>query len=222
MENEEQKKLEVKTNEIQVEDGRLVTTTHTELLRYCAALIKGGGVPKRFETTEQVFAALMLVRELGLPDTAIRQVASIHGTPSLFGDLPLALVQKSGFLTTFVEVFFDCDYNIIKFSNKNLGAEVFGAVCFLSRGSGEVQEFSWTLDDAKKAGVYPASSSASPWSKYTKIMLRYKARALGLKSLFADIISGVAIAEYDFDVTDVNSKDVTPKVDVASELNNLF
>ena len=215
--------IQPKLNEIAVnEKGKLVTSTHTELLRYCAALIKGGGVPKRFETAEQVFSALMLVRELGLPDSAIRQVANIHGTPTVFGDLPLALVQKSTELSTFKEVWFDKDYNEIKFSNKNLNAEVYGAVCFIARNNGEVQEFAWTLDDAKKAGMLPASG-LSPWAKYTKLMLRYKARSVALKSLFADKIQGIGILEYDFDLTEADVKDVTPKEkSSAQQLTEIF
>ena len=215
--------IQPKSNEIAVnEKGKLVTSTHTELLRYCAALIKGGGVPKRFETPEQVFSALMLVRELGLPDSAIRQVANIHGTPTVFGDLPLALVQKSTELSTFKEVWFDKDYNEIKFSNKNLNAEVYGAVCFIARNNGEVQEFAWTLDDAKKAGMLPSSGS-SPWAKYTKLMLRYKARSVALKSLFADKIQGIGILEYDFDLTEADVKDVTPKEkSSAQQLTEIF
>lgn len=210
-------------SEIAVNDkGRLVTSTHTELMRYCAVILKGGGVNKRFETPEQVFAALMLVREKGLPDSAINQVAIVQGNISLYGDLPLALVQKTNQLSTFREVWFDKDYNEIKFSNKNLNADVFGAVCFISRGKGDVQEFAFTLDDAKKAGVFPANAM-SPWTKHTRIMMRYKARSIALKSLFADVISGTSILEYDYDLTEKEIRDVSPKGESSAEqLEQIF
>ena len=210
-------------NEIAVnEKGRLVTSTHTELLRYCSALIKGGGVNKRFQTAEEVFSALMFVREKGLPDSAINQVALVQGSVTMYGDLPLALVQKSKQLTHFKEVWFDKDYNEITFSNKNLNAEAYGAVCFIARG-GDIQEFAFTLDDAKKANLYPANAM-SPWSKYTRIMLRYKARTIALKSMFADIISGTSVLEYEYDLSEHDIRDVSPdKIkSSAKQLEGLF
>ncbi len=192
-------------------DGKILARTNQEVLRYCNALVIGGGVPERFDSPQKLFAALMYVRDLRLPDTAIRQVANIHGTPSIFGDLPLALVQRDGDLRNFKEFWFDKEYNQICFENKNLSASIYGAVVFMSRGDGPVQSFSYTLDDARENGLLTETTNPmKPWKKYTKLMLRYKARAIGLKSLFADKINGVSIAEYDHEeYGDENMKDVT-------------
>lgn len=180
--------------------GVVQAKDNSELLRYCGALIASAMVPKRFSNPTELFGALMFVRALNLPDVSIRQVAVIQGTPSLFGDLPLALVQKQGELANFKEQWFDKDYKPVCFENKNLDAEVIGAVCFASRGkSAETQSFSFTIEDARKAGLFPGSPS-TPWAKYTKLMLRYKARSIMLKSLFADTINGLSIAEYDHDI----------------------
>jgi len=202
--------------------GRVVARNHTELLRYCGALIQGGGVPERFKTPQQLFGAIAYARELRLPDTAIRQIANIEGVMSIFGDLPLSLVQRSGDLTHFKEQWFDDDQNVICFENKNLKSPVYGSVTFISRGKGEIQSFSFTMDDARKAGLYPAkkrngeANPSSPWEKYTAQMLRYRSRGLALKSVFADAINGVSIAEFDFpdsapELTGI--KDVTPSQD---------
>lgn len=210
------------------EKGRVMAKNNAELIRYCGALIDSGMVPARFDKPGKLFGAISFVRSLGLPDNSIRQVANIEGTPSLFGDLPLALCQATGELTHFEEKWFDKDYNFICFENKNLHAEVFGAVCFISRSKCEKQSFAFTMDDAKAAGLYPpkkrdgSENKMSPWNKYTKLMLRYKARAIGLKSLFADKINGVAIAEYDFDENDpTNARDITPEGALANELNKI-
>lgn len=219
-------------------DGRIAVRDNAEMMRYCAALIHGEGVPARFDTPTKLFAALMYVRELRLPDTAIRQVAEIHGVIACFGDLPLALVQRTNELAYFREAWFDKQYQEIKFENKNLDAEVWGAVCFASRcgkqrteilkDSGvqpEIQSFSFTMKDAEQAGLYPAkkkdgsASPQSPWMKYTRMMLRYKARSIAMKSLFADSINGLAIAEYDFDqISPSEMVDVTPRGDRTSPL----
>lgn len=196
------------------EGGKVAARNNAELMRYCGALVSGGGVPARFDTPQKLFAALMYVRELGLPDVSIRQVANIHGTVSIFGDLPLALAQRTGKLTHIKEQWFDERYDVICFENKNLDSIPMGAVCWLARDGAEPQSFAFTMGDAERAGLYPAKNPATPWAKYTKLMLRYKARSIALKSLFADAVNGVQIAEYDLDVLPDASgpdlKDVTP------------
>ena len=104
------------------DSGKIVTKDHSELLRYCSALIEGAGVPKRFDTPVKLFAALMYVRDLRLPDTFIKFVANIHGTMTAFGDLPLALVQRSGLLSDFRELWFDQDYKTICYETLYISA----------------------------------------------------------------------------------------------------
>lgn len=191
------------------ENGVVKAKDNSELLRYCGAMVKSGMVPDRFDKPEKLFGALMYVRSLGLSDASIRQVAIIHGTPSIFGDLPLALCQRTGEMEVFEELWFDHEYNEIKFENKNLDKEAYGAVCFIRRKGLTKQSFSFTLDDAKQAGVYPCSKPSMPWAKHTKLMLRFKARSIALKSVFADCISGVQIAE-EHDVS-IHEIDVTPQ-----------
>jgi len=227
----------VATSLIEIDSrGMIRAKNNAELMRVLRVNLLAKAVPDRFDTVEKLFGAIMFVRELGLNDTAIRQVANIHGVPSLFGDLPLALVQSKGQLAYFKEQWFDKDYKEICFENKNLNAEAWGAVVYIARSTiinfatklPDVQTFSFTLDDASKAGMYPAKrrdgsiSNDSPWMKYTKLMLRYKARAIGLKSMFADAINGVSIAEYDHDVMgSENMKDVA-ELDPARELANVI
>jgi hypothetical protein len=204
------------------EKGLIVAKNNSELLRYCGALISSEMVPKQFNTPQKLFGALAFVRALGLSDVSIRQTAVVHGVPQIYGDLPLALAQSSKELTYIKEQYFDKDYNVICFENKNLHLEAYGAVCFLSRNKNEPQSFSYTLDDARKSDLYPAKNSSMPWSKYTKAMLRYKARALGIKSLFADKMNGVSISEWDSEVTNPEEfKDVTPEKELANELNKI-
>lgn len=204
--------------------GKVEARDNAEMLRLCGALISAQAVPERFDTPIKLFGAIQFVRDLKLPDTAIRQVANIEGTMAAFGDLPLALAQRTNELCYFREQWFDKQYNVISFKNKNLDAEIWGAVCYIGRegvldpetGKNAIEDFSFTLDDAKKAGLYPAKkrdgtpSPNSPWSKWTQLMLRYKARTIALKSVFADAIHGIAIAEYDFEQMP-NVIDVTPK-----------
>lgn len=209
--------------------GKIMARNNSELMRYCGAMVNGGGVPDRFNSPQKLFAALMFVRDLNLPDTAIRQVAQVHGVMCAFGDLPLAMAQRGDDMESFSEMWFDRKYQVISFENKNLDADVWGAVCNLKRkGSHQLQSFSFTLDDAKRAGLYPAKkrdgsdSPQSPWNRYTALMLRYKARSIALKSVFADKIHGIGIAEYDFD-TMPDVRDVTPPTEErTASINDLL
>lgn len=204
------------------EQGLVVAKNNQELLRYCGAMIASEMVPKQFNTPQKLLGALMFVRTLKLPDTFIRFVAMVHGTPSLFGDGPLALAERTGELELFNEHWFDEKFDTITFENKNLNAEVYGGVCFIKRKGREKQSFSYTLSDANQAGLYPSKNDSMPWAKHTRIMLRYKARSLALKSQFADALGGTSIAEYDHDELP-QMKDVTPtKSNVADDFNKLF
>ena len=178
-------------------DGLIEAKDNTELMRYCQVMIQSGAVPDRFDTPQKLFGALMLTRGLGLPDSSVRQVANVHGTPSIFGDLPLALCRKHGNITHFKEMWFDQNYDVISFENKNLTAETWGAVCIVGRDGQEPQSFSFTLKDASQAGLWPDKNGSKPWMKYTSQMLRYRARSIALKSICPDLISGVSILEYD-------------------------
>ena len=188
------------------EAGQIVPKNLGELKTLCAGFIQSGILPKRYETVAQVITAYQMATELGLrPLTALRQIAVIEGTPSLFGDLPLSLCMNAGIITYIEEFFVDKEYNRIEWKNKNLGAEPYAAVCILKRkGQKKEREFFFTMDDARNAGLYPAKkrngedSPNSPWMKYTRYMLKYRARSNALKDMAPDALNGLAIAEYDF------------------------
>lgn len=219
-----------KTDLISLDDNKgLALRDHSQLMRYLSQLKRGEGFPKQFNTVEQAFAAWTLAASLGLvPQQAWRQIASVKGTLSIFGDLPLALVKKSGLMVEnkFKEYLIDAEYNEICKENKNLNAEIFAAFCQVQRHGGTVKEFFFTVEDAKRAGLWEATSSsggAMPWTLYPKIMIKYKARSVALKSEFPDVLAGISIGEYDHNVT-IETRDmvdVTPKgTSLANKLNS--
>jgi hypothetical protein len=193
----ETKKEPTKALTIGLEDKYLTSDSLEGRYRLAKAFIAGGMVPKSYNTPEQVFAGLEFARELGLkPLTGLRSIAVINGTPSIFGDLPLALVRRAGLIVSITEYCFDKDYNKISFDNKNLNAPAYGAVCVTKRINNEyTHETTFTLDDAKKAGLLDKSG---PWKTYPKRMLQMRARSQNLKDQFSDALFNISIAEYDF------------------------
>ena len=185
------------------ERGLLAPRNIDEAYRLATAYVKSGFLPARFTSPEMVLTAMQYALELGLkPLTALRQIAVVKGTPTAFGDLPLALCYQSGLIEYIREFNIDKEGKEISFEGKNLTAEVFGGVCLVKRkGDDHLTTGLFTLDDARIAKLYPSNSADSAWSKYTKIMLKYRARSQALKLKFPDVLNGIAIGEYDFNET---------------------
>jgi len=176
--------------------GELVGMTLEDQYRLAQYYVRGKMIPAHYETPEQVLTGMQFARELGLkPLTALKNIAVINGTPSLWGDLPLALVRGSGFLEDIDEYFLNEKLERIEI--KNLRDDVFAAVCRVKRkGDSRARDFTWTKDDTNRAKL----SGKGVWVQYKPIMMKRKARALALKDVFPDVIAGVAIAEYDYNV----------------------
>lgn len=160
-------------------------------------------IPQRFQNKPRdLWVAMKTAQELGLqPITALRQIAVIQGTPSLFGDLPMALAQKSGHLDSFNEYFLDDSGKKICEENENLLAVPFAAVCRARRkDDSETYVSVFSVEDAKRAGLLPARGG-SCWAKYQSDMMKYRARSRALKAVVPDALNGIAITEYDFHVS---------------------
>lgn len=204
----------------------IIPKDHTQLVRFIDQMISAKAIPKHLENREQVLAAWNYAAQLNLPpQPSLRNVAVIEGTPQLFGDLPLSLAQRHKDYMWHEEFTIDKDYQKIAFENKNLNAEIFAAVViFMRKGMKQPESFSFTWDDATRAGINrlkTRNNNDTIWAKYPQIMLVRRARAMGLRAKFADALCGAAIAE-ELNYAPDLMKDVTPNVDRAQDLNSRF
>lgn len=184
--------------------GQLIGGTLEEQYRLATAYSRSGLMPKALNTPEKVLVALQLCRELDLPAmSSIGKIMVVNGTPAIFGDLPLALVMRSGKLKNIAESW-QLDAN---------GAAV-AATCTVQRIGLEPVTRSFSVEDAKRAGLFRNDI----WTKYQKRMLQCRARAWALKDVFPDTLSGVSIAEWDFDSTDPEAKGAAERKSIADEL----
>ena len=226
---------------IAVQGGKIQPTTHHELNYILQEIADGGGMPKRFETAAQQLAAYNLARAL-MGDRwqmAVNHIAPIHGQMMIYGELPRTLAEVTGQVKEFKVYAIDKEYKEICLANKNLHEDVYAGVCEVQRQGRMMKQYSYTLEEARKAGQYPPMkpewvnkqrtgkmlpNDDSPWSKYTKIMLMRKAQAIGVKFEFPDALAGAPIAEYDADELPdyVPVKDVTPRDDKAKLINEKF
>lgn len=155
----------------------LTPQTLDEAMQFAGMMSKSSIVPKDYQGNPgNILVACAWGAEIGLaPLQAMQSIAVINGRPSIWGDAMLALVRGSGLMEYITEAPTDA-----------------GCVCKLKRrGEPEVQrEFS--VEDAKKAGLWGKSG---PWQQHPKRMMQMRARAFALRDVFPDVLRGVHIGE---------------------------
>lgn len=194
------------------EKGELIGSTFEDQYRLAKAYFSSGLMPQGLNSPEKVMVAVQLCRELGLPPmTSISKIAVINGTASLFGDLPLALVYRSGKIECIEE----------RWTTDPATHQTTGAQCVVKRkGMTDSVVRTFTLKDAEKAGL----TARGPWKQYPARMLQMRARSWALKDAFADVLMGASIAEYDHNAT-MDSKGNVVGVEaktVVDELNETY
>ncbi|MCB5278927.1 MAG: hypothetical protein LHW59_05355 [Candidatus Cloacimonetes bacterium] len=161
----------------------IIPTTFNEVMAFSETLSKSGIIPKNFQDKpNDIFVAINWGLTLGLPPVqALNGIAVINGKPSIFGDLAMALVRASG----------KCEY--VKETQTDSMA-----TCIVKRVGEDEQSKTFTMDEARKAGLL----SNPTWNKYPKRMLQMRARAFALRDVFADVLLGISIAEEQQDIVD--------------------
>lgn len=207
MENNEV--VEVK-NELQIGmDGELQAETLTQLASSVVAYRKAGLIPKHLETNAQAVGAILFCKQIGVsPLVGIGQVACIHGKFAAYGSLFTSLAQRDPDFG-YDEIFYISEkQERICVENKNLHESAWACVVRTNKkGSPFINEFVFSMDDAKEAGII-----RNVWKTYPKDMLRWKALARAYRSTYPAALNGILMAE---DLkTDWEPKDVSPKVDL--------
>jgi hypothetical protein len=181
------------------------------------------------EGVEAVMTALALCHERNLPYSALQKMFYYKGNITVYGTLFMAMAENHPNYGEKTEFWIDKDYKKICIENKNLGQEWAAVVGVKRKDWKEFTYTHFTLDEAKQAGLYPAmkwdsgkkvESPDSPWNKYTKDMLMWKARVRAYKSVYSESFEGLECYE---DVREViESRDVTPQRDTAKLLNEVI
>jgi hypothetical protein len=178
-----------------------------EVFRLAKAIAAAGWAPKSYlidtrnagagYDESKITVGIIHGLELGLtPIAALQSIAVINGSPSVWGDGALAIVQASGLLEDMREEPID------------EGKGVVGYRCTMRR-RGVKTEFAqtFTLADADRAGLL---GKAGPWQQYRNRMLQMRARAWVLRAGFADVLRGLSIAEEQMDIIDVTPSEAAP------------
>lgn len=209
------------------EKGGFALTTLDDQLTFASRLIELKMISDTFKTPQQVVIAFQYAKALDIPELlAVKNMYVVNGKPSLFAEGPLSLVQRNPAFLKIREYFLDEEQKEICPKNVNLNKKVYAAVTEVWRkGDTEPQVDFFTLDDLKtaKLDVNSIGNKKDVWVKWERIMLRYKARSMALKSKFADMLAGIPIAEYDdsFSPEMPEIKEATPR-EVAENLNKAY
>lgn len=138
-----------------------------------------------------VLACLVFGDSLGLhPSTALKEVFVADGKVGISGALMLALIRNAGHKVAWEEITNPDEPGL-------LGDGFVGWKCtgFRMKGKKVEDEDAWTytMEDAKAAALYPNSNPKAAWMKTPKVMCRWRALAQLARFLFPDVFVGQAI-----------------------------
>ena len=208
------KELSKATNELQIsENGEIEASTINQLALSVKHYRAAGLIPKHLATDGAAVGAILYCKQFGIPPlSGIGQVAHIHGKFCAYGSLFTALAQRDPDFG-FDEIFYlDENQDKMCAANKNLDKPAWACVVRTQKkGSPFINEFVFTMDEARKAGIV-----RNVWTTYPKAMLFWKAMARAYRATYPAALNGVMLAEdlkYDWE----NEKEVTTrKVDLNS------
>jgi len=158
----------------------LMFNTLTEIHNFATMVCKTDLAPKAYKgKPEDATIAIIYGMEIGLPPMAsLQNIAVVNGSPSVYGDGQLSLVQASGkyewHKSSYKGTFPNDDFTAI-FEVKRVGAT-----------ESVVKEYS--VADAKRAGLW---GKAGTWTTNPKLMILYKPKSYALREAFADVLKGM-------------------------------
>lgn len=173
----------------------LVPQDIDQAFRLAQALAGAGDmVPKSYQGQPQmIMAAIARGMEIGLaPMQALSSIAVINGRATVWGDALPALVQRAGH-------HIDVEY-------EGQG-DALTAVATLTRADGKTVRRTFSLADAKRAGLL---GKQGPWQQYPQRMIAHRARAWAIRDGAADALMGLQVAEETSDYGPDAARDVTP------------
>lgn len=197
----------------------MIPQTPQEYARMANLLMDAGCVPASYDKgppeaqRAKLIIGLMKSVEIGVPPiTGLNGIMIVNNRPSVWGDLAVSLIQRSG--------------NLKGHTVRKIGPEPtpgmdlkdwddgFGyVVTFWRVGQDQPYVGEFTVGDARRSRLW-LNTQKQPWINYPKDMLFNRARAKAMRAGFADALHGMGIVEEDRDHA------ITEKVSAASLLDD--
>lgn len=198
MKNGKDVAVEEKPQEQSLTIGKVFSLTPTNLDQAIklAELIAGSDLaPKDFKgKSGNCLIAMQMGMEVGLaPMQAIQNIAVINGKPSVYGDVGKALLFSKGF-------------KIDERDTKETKAKG-EAWCKVTRPDGEFAERTFSLEDAKTAGLW---GKQGPWTTNPYRQMAWRAFWFAARDKAADVLKGICGAEEVEDYVETTSEPAAP------------
>lgn len=173
-----------------------------EALKFAEIMSKSNLVPKDFAGNPgNILVAVQWGMELGLqPLQAMQNIAVINGRPALWGDAVIALVKSSP----------ACEYVVEETTEQS-------AICRVKRHGEPEQSRTFSMDDAKRAGLL---GKQGPWTQYPKRMMQMRARSWALRDVFPDVLRGMPVAEEVMDTPTEKTMGPAERVQVTAAIES--
>jgi hypothetical protein len=150
------------------------------MFRQADALVRSGFLPNSIKTPEQAIAIILTGEELDIPKMlALRSIHIINGTPTLSADLMASLVQRA------IDRKGDGELRVQPPTPEKC------TVIYRRWGWSEAQQYTYTIEDARKAGL----AGKGTWAAHPASMLRARATAHVCRMGWPDVIAGLYAPE---------------------------
>lgn len=191
----------------------LIPQTPEEYARMAKLLMDAGCVPASYgannphETRAKLIIGLMKSVEIGVPPiTGLNGIMIVNNRPSVWGDLAVSLIQKSGQLANMEVRKIGADFD--QSDDPSRWPDGFGyRVMMWRKGQDNPYVGEFSVRDAKRADLW-MNHRKQPWVKYPLDMLFNRARAKAMRMGFADALHGMSIVEEARDITPVEAKQI--------------
>lgn len=178
-------------NQLQRQQETFAPRNLPEAIEFAKLISDSGMVPKDYVGKPgAIVVAIQMGMEVGLqPMQALQSIAVINSRPAIYGDAALALVKTHS------------EFEWIKEDDLETITKMQKAVCVIKRRNQPEVKTTFSMEDAKKAGL---QGKTGPWSTYPNRMLQMRARGFAIRDAFPDALKGIVTVEeaQDYEVID--------------------
>jgi len=174
---------------------------YEDVMRFAGLVHSSGLAPKGFDTAPKVAVGILTNLELRRPIiTGLQGLAIINGRCGIYGNDALAMVTASGLM----------ENGYPKETETGTPFEDDWTFTFTVKRKGHPENTGiWTWAESKRAGFDEPKTREgkpdiwSPWTRFTRRMMQWKARTFVLRDEFGDVLRGMNTVEELHDIIDL-------------------
>lgn len=192
----------------------------SDLWRFASGLVQGGMVPKGLNAhAGAVCAIIQAGAEIGFPPMhSLSALTFINGRLGIMGEASRGLVRARGMLKqgTNIEISLALPPDMTREDLPEKLADwpdsIIGRAWCWPKGSTKAVEYTFSVGDAKRAGLWNPVKHESPWYRYPDRMLMNRAWGFLFRDHFSEAFSGLWTTEELRDIDPIAAaRDVTPQ-----------